>query len=78
MMTKRKFLVSGYGPFGSYESNPSSVIVSELKNMEFPDDLELTFAVVDVDYAEALRCSQHACTELAVDVCIKNILIKNI
>jgi len=66
-MAKKKILVTGYGPFGEYKVNPSSVICAALENLKISDDLELFIKVIDVDYDEALKTSKLACDELNVD-----------
>uniref|UniRef100_A0A914YF08 Pyroglutamyl-peptidase I n=1 Tax=Panagrolaimus superbus TaxID=310955 RepID=A0A914YF08_9BILA len=54
---RKKLVVTGYGPFGNYEENPSSIIVKKLKETGLPDDLkvdyELETHLLDVAYDKA-------------------------
>lgn len=62
-----RILVTGYGSFGSFDVNPSAIIVNALMNEEI-DGVELHTKVIDVDYTDALHCSKWALDELKADV----------
>jgi pyroglutamyl-peptidase len=60
-MTKPKIIVTGYGPFGSYAFNPSSEVVSRLKDIpEIRDCVELSTEILSVDYEDALAFAVKA------------------
>ena len=54
---RKKLVVTGYGPFGNYTENPSSVIVNNLAKNGLPDDLKLDYELethfLDVAYDKA-------------------------
>uniref|UniRef100_A0A915PDQ5 Pyroglutamyl-peptidase I n=1 Tax=Meloidogyne floridensis TaxID=298350 RepID=A0A915PDQ5_9BILA len=58
-----KIAVTGFGPFGDYSTNPSSVVVNGLKDDFNFEGIELITRIVDVDYVEAKKCSEWACSE---------------
>jgi pyrrolidone-carboxylate peptidase len=64
-----RIVVTGFGPFGGYSTNPSTVVVNKLGD-KFSSDLqiELITKTLDVDYLEALECSKWICEELKADV----------
>nr|CAD2165706.1 unnamed protein product [Meloidogyne enterolobii] len=57
-----KIAVTGFGPFGDYSTNPSSVVVNGLKDDFNFEGIELITRIVDVDYVEAKKCSEWACS----------------
>lgn len=67
--TKRKVLVTGYGPFSFRNINPSAVIVSNLEKWD-ELDVELIIKIVNVDYLDAFECSKNAVDILGVDFSI--------
>lgn len=54
---RKKLVVTGYGPFGHYTENPSSIVVKKLKETGLPDDLKLDYELethlLDVAYDKA-------------------------
>uniref|UniRef100_A0A1I8BVB0 Pyroglutamyl-peptidase 1 n=1 Tax=Meloidogyne hapla TaxID=6305 RepID=A0A1I8BVB0_MELHA len=58
-----KIAVTGFGPFGDFSTNPSSVVVNGLKDVFEFEGIELLTRIVDVDYVEAKKCSEWACFE---------------
>ncbi|KAH7726611.1 Protein M04C9.3 b [Aphelenchoides avenae] len=64
-MTKPKIVVTGYGPFGSYEDNPSSEIVQRLSSFDdLKEHADLVTELIAVDYTEAEECACKANKEL--------------
>ena len=66
-----RIVVTGFGPFGGYSTNPSTVVVNKLGD-KFSSDLqiELITKTLDVDYLEALEYSKWICEELKADFVI--------
>ncbi|KAH7701061.1 Protein M04C9.3 b [Aphelenchoides avenae] len=70
-MTKPKIVVTGYGPFGSYEDNPSSEIVQRLSSFDdLKEHADLVTELIAVDYTEAEECACKANKELKSDFVI--------
>ena len=67
-----RIFVTGFGPFGDFPSNPSTVVVDGLRECFECRDVELMTSTVDVAYAESLKCSKMANEELEADVLILN------
>lgn len=67
MTAKKRIAVTGYGPFGSVDINPSAVIVENLASIKFPD-IELMTEIIPVAYANADRCSSRLCADVKPDV----------
>lgn len=68
MISKKRIAITGYGSFGCYTTNPSSVIVKNLEKLEFPDDIELLTETIPVAYAAAEQCSTRLCQDIKPDV----------
>jgi pyrrolidone-carboxylate peptidase len=68
MVSKKRIAVTGYGSFGCYTTNPSSVIVDNLEKLEFSDGIELLTETIPVEYAAAERCSTRLCKDVKPDV----------
>jgi pyrrolidone-carboxylate peptidase len=67
-----RIVVTGFGPFGDFDTNPSTVVVNSLSDEATKEncceDLELVTRLVDVDYAQALKYSEAICADLEADV----------
>lgn len=63
-----RVVVTGFGPFGAYQTNPSIEVVNGLKAAFDYEPVELIVQTLAVDYAEALKCSRLACEELEAEV----------
>lgn len=68
-MKPKRIAVTGYGPFGAHDINPSAVIVDRLAEMAAKlDDLELETEVIPVAYSAAVNCSTRLCRDSKPDV----------
>lgn len=66
-----RIVVTGYGSFGSYAVNPSTVVVEALASswsQRLSEEFDLITRVLAVDYEEALAMSRSSCEELQADV----------
>jgi pyrrolidone-carboxylate peptidase len=68
-MAPKRIAVTGYGPFGIHDINPSAVIVDRLKEMSAElNDMELETEVIQVSYSSAVNCSTKLCRDSKPDV----------
>lgn len=63
-----RIVVTGFGPFGGFSTNPSGVIVKSLDETFDNEDVELITHIVNVNYTEAMEYSKIVCDELQADV----------
>lgn len=63
-----RIVVTGFGPFGDFATNPSAVVVDALADV-FDDcaDVELITETVAVDYAKAMGCSNRISDTINAD-----------
>lgn len=68
-MSKPRIVVTGYGPFGSYETNPSSEVVQRLATVaELKEHTDLVTELIQVDYEQAQQFACRVRSELQPDV----------
>jgi pyrrolidone-carboxylate peptidase len=68
-MKKKRIAVTGYGPFGAHDVNPSGVIVGRLAEMaDKLEEVELETEVIPVAYSAAVNCSTRLCRDSKPDV----------
>ncbi|CAD5206080.1 unnamed protein product [Bursaphelenchus okinawaensis] len=60
-MPSKRISVTGFQSFGSYDVNPSEIIVSRLEKHEFSKNLDVDFRLVAVNYEVADACSEQIC-----------------
>lgn len=71
-----RIAVTGFGPFGDFSTNPSSIVVDGLRKSFDFEPVELITETIDVDYSKAVKCSNKYCDELAADVSVVEIWIQ--
>lgn len=67
-LSKRTIAVTGYESFGSFDVNPSQVVVDNLAKKDFGDKVEVVCSSLPVAYRSAEECSSKLCKKNDVSV----------